>query len=291
MTQILRAQPAALRVTFPAPPGAVAVDVARLDGTLLRNAALAAVSGNAASIALTPADTALLDTLTASFTSATIGTLTARVEIVGAVLFTVAEARAFDKLQLASAGEYGDEAIEEARERITDQFQRICGIAFVPRYRYSTIAGEDWYTWSLPDQPIIAIRAVGTRAPGASTYVAYTPDQLAALESDLATGIVTRGSMYYGTSLYSELRLPSLTLRVGYEYGYAEPPPAIKRAALIVAANQLVTSNISERTMSFSDQNGQTFRYATPGIGRSYFGLPQVDAVLAQYRETQAGIV
>jgi len=292
MTMSLIATPATLSVTYPAPPGAVTVTVTTLDGVAVYTNAVATVAGNVASYTLTLLDTAQLNTLIGVFTSQSLGNLTARVELVGATLFEVADARAFDKRQLANATNFPDAAILAARTLITERFERICKVSFVPRYRFRAISGADWFEFQLPDQPITAIRSIATRAPGASAYVPYSAAQLAALDSDLATGIVTRGSMYYGTSLYSELRLPSLTVQVGYEYGYAQPPEPIRRAALIAVVNQLVLTNISERTTSWSDPSGAgTFRMATPGMGRnSWFGIPNVDAVLSDYMESTVGI-
>lgn len=292
--QTLRAQPATIAATFPSAPGAVAVDVARLDGTLIRAAAPATVAGNVASVALTATETATLDTLTAAFTSATLGTLTATVEVVGAVLFTVAEARAYqpggNAPPLASSGTYPDSAIEAMRESVTARFERVCKVSFIPRYRLRTITGEDWYTLTLPDQPLIAVRAVATRVPGSPTFVDFTSDQLAALDSDLATGVLSRGGYYGNTGLYTEARLPSLTVRVGYEYGYSQPPQPIKDAALHAAVYLLRRKDIGDRTTSISTEAG-TFRLATAGYGQFQpFGLPEVDAVLADYREVSAGI-
>lgn len=292
MTMGLIATPATLSVTYPAPPGAVTVTVTTIDGVPVYTNAIAAVAGNVASFNLTLLDTAQLNTLIGVFTSQTLGNLRASVEIVGATLFEVADARAFDKRQLADATAFPDAAILAARTLIAERFERICKVSFIPRYRFRAISGADWFEFQLPDQPITAIRSIATRAPGASSYVPYSAAQLAALDSDLATGIVTRGSMYYGTSLYSELRLPSLTVQVGYEYGYAQPPEPVRRAALIAAVSQMTLTNMSERTTSWSDPSGSgTYRLATPGMGqRSWFGIPNVDAVLADYMESTVGI-
>lgn len=297
MQQVLRGAAATISATFDSAPGATTVTVKRQDGTVVATYtdAAATVSGNTASLALTPSDTATLDTLTATWTSASAGTATTLTEIVGAVLFTVAEARAFyvtgNTPPLADSAKYPDDTITQARARITERFERICGVAFVPRYKFTTIAGVDWFSAQLPDRPLQTVRSFETQAPGSSTWTPYTSDQLAALQTDLSAGILTRGSLYYGTSLYTELHLPSLTVRVGYEYGYVYPPEPIRRAALIAVVYELTPTNISERTMSFSDQNGQTYRYATPGKGQnSWYGLPSVDSILADYREAVTGI-
>ena len=295
MQQVLRGAAATISATFDSAPGATTVTVKRQDGTVVATYtdAAATVSGNVASLPLTPADTATLDTLTATWTSTDAGTATTLTEIVGAVLFTVAEARAFQvggSAPLASSATYSDDTITAARARITERFERICGVSFIPRYKYTTIAGVDWFSAQLPDRPLQAVRSFETQAPGSSTWTPYTTDQLAALQTDLSAGILTRGSLYYGTSLYTELHLPSLTVRVGYEYGYVYPPEPIREAALIATVLALKPSDVGDRTTSISSEAG-TFRLATPGYGRnSWFGIPRVDSVLTDYVENVTGI-
>jgi hypothetical protein len=61
---------------------------------------------------------------------------------------------------------------------------------------------------------------------------------------------------------------------VTYTHGYATPPAAIKRAALILAVNDLAGSNISDRATQQTDQNG-TFNLAVPGWrDGQWYGLP-----------------
>ena len=83
---------------------------------------------------------------------------------------------------------------------------------------------------------------------------------------------------------------PSLTVRVGYEYGYVYPPEPIREAALIATVLALKPSDVGDRTTSISSEAG-TFRLATPGYGRnSWFGIPRVDSVLTDYVENVTGI-
>jgi hypothetical protein len=77
-------------------PGTVTVGVTRADGTVLIAAGTATAGSGAAArtYALTIANTALLDTLTVTWTSATKGVRTSTIEVVGGFLFTLSQARA-----------------------------------------------------------------------------------------------------------------------------------------------------------------------------------------------------
>lgn len=291
--RLLVAQPATLSVTYASDPGAVTLTLTRADGTALVTGAATSGAGTTRTYALTAAQTADLDRLTAVWTSPTLGTVTQLVEVLGAHLFTVEQARAFDKKQLASTTAYPDSAIVEARDRITDAFEQLCGLAFVPRYRRVVLDGPAVGhvflgalstapgALLLPDLLVTRVRSVETRSGG--DWTAFTAQ-------DLADVVIEPGGV-----LRRELRggwpLGRAVIRVGYEHGYAAPPLDVQRAALILATNQLVPSNLPERALSQATEVG-TFRLATAGYGRNnWFGIPSVDAVLEQHlrRTPRAG--
>lgn len=288
-----------------ADPGTVTVDIARADGTVLDTGrATAGATTDPRTVVLTPSETAVLDILTLTWhtTIATVAMdFVTTAEIVGAHLFTVAEARAFDKGQLTNPTKYPEAAIEQARARIGDAFARICGVDFVPRYRRATLDGQvpqsQWgYGWAsdpflqlpltngllLPGPRVTALRSVETRVIGQASWVALEGDDLADVIL-LPEGVIyreTRGIWPYGRQ----------NVRVAYEAGYAQPPADIKRAALILLVDQLVTKDISERALSQTTEFG-TFRIATAGERGSYFGLPLVDSVLDLYARERVPVL
>jgi hypothetical protein len=105
MIRIVRGRSAELSYTFyvdgnatdPTPDSA-SVSITRADGSTLTPSASVDNSGvGVVSITLTPAETALLDTLTVTWTATFAGqaqTFVDTVEVAGDVLFTIAEARA-----------------------------------------------------------------------------------------------------------------------------------------------------------------------------------------------------
>src|SRR5690348_8637107 len=107
---------------------AATVTISRANGTVIVTNA-AAPNG---SYVLAAQYTSSLDVLSAVWSYPT-GSITSTVEIIGAVLFSLQSAIEFDQAQL-SAAEYTTAKLKEARERITDAFENICNVSFVPRY-------------------------------------------------------------------------------------------------------------------------------------------------------------
>lgn len=282
-TQILRRTPATIAATFYdgstlADPGVVTATITTATGVALVTAAPTAGTGAAPrTLDLSAIQTTDLDLWAVAWTSPDLGTVETTVEIVGAPLFTLAEARAFDKRQLADPTKFPDEVLAATRSRILDEFERICRTAFVPRFRLLQLDGDGSRGVQVWDTRVTRVRYAAMRYRGQDSYTPLTSDDLGDLFISPGGTVSwdSRGWWWPGSN----------NILIGYEYGYNQPPPGIRRAALILAVSQLVTTNISERTMSFSDPNGQTFRYATPGVGRSYFGLPQVDAELERYAD------
>ena len=286
---VLRANPATVTALFvntagvTVDPGTVLVTVTRLNGTaVVTDAATTSGSGAAArTYTLTSSHTALLDTLTVTFASASLSqSVSETVEVVGALLFTEAEARAFDGGAMSNQSTYTDAAIEEARARITDQFETICGVSFVPRYRLDTFNGLGGAYLLLPRQKVTAIRSVEYRSSGAATWTAYDSDDLADLYIE-PWGELLRESR--GTFLSGRRNI-----RVGYEHGFTTPPYDVKRAALMALKYELVPSNVDPRAISISSEVGSTQLW-TPGIsgrGTAIHPLPEVDRVLKLHSYT-----
>ena len=200
----------------------------------------------------------------------------------GPVLFTVADARAFDRLQLANPTLYPDAVITAAEARILEQFERICMVAFVP-----TTVTDEWYdgsgtTWLwLQHNKLISVTACACY--DADTSVAETFDSSDL--NDLAIYVDGR-IMRRSLGLFPK---GNHNVKITYKYGWAAVPAPITEAALIVCVNSLVAGNISDRATSFSDGN-QTFALSTAGRPNQWFGLPNVDSTLQQYNETLPGI-
>lgn len=283
---VLQSQPATVSVQFtdtagsPANPGTVTVDVANLAGTALVTDAATTGSGTSPRVyTLSSSLTATLDTLALTFDSddASIANVIETVEVIGNHLFTITEARAFDGAAMTSTVTYPTATIAEARARITDQFEAICGVSFVPRYRLDDLNGTGETSLILPRMQITDIRSVSTRDAGGATWTAYDADDLADLYYESWGYLLreTRGTFLSGRK----------NVRIGYEHGYAQVPWDIKRAALMTLRYELVDSNYSDRTISIANEFGST-QFWTPGVsgrGSAIHPLPEVDRILRLY--------
>lgn len=269
-------------------PGVVTVTITNLAGTAIVTAAATTGSGAAArTFTFTTTHTANLDTLTALWTSPTLGVLTSRCEIVGDLLFTETEARAFDGGKLTNTTTYTDAAISAARSRISEDFQQILEYAPYPRYSYVTLYGDGCGNLLLPGLYPTALRSVETRTFGTQTWTAFTSDEL---NDTLVTpwGELVRESLGYFPYGYSNVR-------IGFEHGLAQTPGPLKQAALLVltggTAQSIVRSDIDYRATSMSDGIG-TIRFLTPGLGRGdvWYAEPDVNRILQTYRRAVPGV-
>ncbi len=212
--------------------------------------------------------------LTVTWTRTDTGaTLTDIVDVVGAVLFTEADARGFtvtgSQTPLASATSYPDAVICEARDRITDLFEQYCEVSFIPRSYHLETAGTGGRTLKIPHHKVTQVLNC-TISAVAQTASAIIP-------------LPTERLLHHTTGVFSPPSAADpLNVHVTYEHGYTEPPLDIKRAALLLLLREVVPSDLPDRALSMSTADG-TFRLAAPGEN-SPTGIPTVDEVLNRYR-------
>ncbi|HUZ01683.1 MAG TPA: hypothetical protein VMU89_15145 [Thermomicrobiaceae bacterium] len=284
--RFLAGTPATLSVTFfdgstVVDPGTVTVGVTTANGTALYAAGTATAGTGAAArtLALTTTDTAQLDQLTAVWVSPTEGTVTTYAEIVGQRIFSLSDARAVDRGQLASASDYPDDVLEEVRQRIEDDFEEICGVSFIPRFAFEYYDGRGTQTLMLRKFKEVTVRSIEVRTIGTTTWEAYDTTEMSLTFTDR-----------HGVLLH-ELGVPFWpafqNVRIGVEHGYRQVPLPIRRAALILAASGAVgavASNLPDRATSMQTPEG-SYVLSTPGLRGSYYGIPRVDSVLARFNE------
>lgn len=255
-------------------PGAVTVQITRADGTELVPAGTSAngTGATARAFNLTTVHTALLDNLTATWTSATKGTLTSRVEIVGGFAFSIPEARAIRPLDNATT--YTTARIVEMRTLVEDALERELGYALVPRYALDWLdyfaGGSAWgeiplrpYTTAVRTLTIDGVAATGMtlRRPGTVT----------------PTLRYTTGFARWSDAL------------VGLEHGQPVVEAEATQAALTLAKTWLVSGPVDDRATAASTADGFTYALATPGRGGSIFGVPMVDSFV-QRASLRAGV-
>lgn len=286
---ILQSTASSLTVQFynygaAADPGTVTVAITRADGTTLTPTAGSTATGDGSdprTLALTAAETANLDILNVTWRSGTLGVLRTEVHIIGAFLFTIQEARTFQANKaggapLANAGKYPTDAIENARARITDEFERLAGVSFVPRYHRVTVNGSGTSALRIDDREVTTLRSVESRTTGSGTWTASSGGDVALLLVE-SYGVITSETTTFTSG--------GRNYRIGYEAGFATVPADVKQAALIALADELVESNVSSRAISISDDHGSTqlWTVGLSGRGMAIHRIPYVDAVLRGY--------
>lgn len=263
--RILQGAAATLRYTpmdsdgGPAPAGAdTTVTVLRADGTALVPETATGGTATERTLALTEAQTGLLDHLSAVWTDgAKVGQTS--IEVVGGYYFSAGEARSTDA-SMEDPGKVVHDDLLAARQEVEVEFERICEVAFVPRFARVTLPARSPLV--LPHKRIRRLRSV------VSDGVALSAEAVAGLTYE--AGIVP----YHGGQVTVE-----------YEHGYDAPPADVRRAAITRLRHRVFASRsgIPDRATSFALSEGGTFALSTPGKHRT--GVPDIDAVLERYAE------
>jgi hypothetical protein len=265
--RIVVGRSATLTKTFStAPTGTPTVAVTRSDGAAVT---VGSVSGATTSWSYTiPASSnTLLDTYTETWT-ATIGgtaqTFVDYIEVVGDVIFTIAEFRALGTAYTNTTN-YPDATVADMRTTVEQALEDACAVAFVPRYARETLSGTGNRTLLLKWPRVTAIRDITVGD------TALTASELALLTYTTA-GIVDGYTWTSGTG----------NITVGYEHGYPMPPMRIKRAALLLAKRWITPSAVDDRAINMTNETG-TYAIMQAGVRGHLFDLPEVVAAVDQY--------
>ena len=273
-TQFLRNTRATLSVEFSsgqADGGGITVQVVGANGATVDSGTATQDGTNPALYRYTVAPQAALNRLTVNWHGEWAGVaqeIPTEAEVVGDYLFTVDEMRRFKDKQLADESAYPDEDIREKRDQITDDFQSICSVPFVPRYERDVLDGTGTTRLWLPHKRPLRLLSI------------------------TVAGVALDPAVVAGVAVYPTGRLEATfgwpagrrNIAVEWERGYAAPPEPIKRAARELAHYELVNSEITDRMVTFANDLG-TVRLSTPGV-KNPTGIPIVDATLNRYDES-----
>lgn len=191
-------------------------------------------------------------------------------EIVGGYLFEISALRAEDRA-FADQAKYPTEALRLVRAWVEDVIEgpRAAAVAFVPRSGRLTLGGSDRAALFLPDLELRSVLSL--KIDG----VAWSPAEVATLIVD--DGVVWLGPDSPIRSWPSGVR----NIEIHYTHGFDRAPGAITRAALLLAREYLVKSDIPGRATATSIGD-QLFRITIAGRD-GVTGLPEVDAAIAQF--------
>lgn len=255
--------------------GTMTVGVVRADGTTVLAAGTATSSPSTGkyTVAVTAADTASLDRLTATWTNGTV-TWTTFHEIVGAVYWSEAELRAWDSS--ITAGKYPSATVLARRQTTEQECEQITGRAFVPRFRVVEVdgSGSDELLAGLYD--VRSIRRVAVYPSGDLTGspTVLTAGQRAQVKAMPDGRLVWIGGVW--------------TAGVGNvvvhaEVGWDAPPPDLVVATMIRARAWLNMpgNGLPDRAATYTSPTGESYELLLPSARRT--GIAEVDAVYARW--------
>lgn len=264
---------AAITVDGTPPP---TVTIVGDDGTTIVTDGVATVAAPYVTYALTAAQTAQVNRLTATWSIETTDgqpaeTFVTYHEIVSEFLFNLADVRAYDGGELANTTAYPDLTVQAWRDAITDTFEAITNRAFGGRFAREIHDGDGSALLLTRAMDLRSIRAGATRL--GTSWTALTADQLAAVQ------VYDDGSLYFEGGSWPA---GHKNCRVDLEYGL-KPGPEIAAAGMRILRHMVTSSDIPDRAIMEVSENG-TYQLSVAGRRNAWFGIPDVDAVLARYR-------
>jgi len=268
----------------PADPGTVTIGVTSSDGSTVI-AAATATSGattNPRTKALTVAQTANLDRLTATWTVSGVAVATTNVDIVGGVYASVATIRATDTV-LASVTVDPTATLTRARTAAEQLFESVTGVAWVPRFDVVRLNGTGTSRILLPWPQLRRVRWCRIYSD-ATTYTSLTAGELAAIPADPA-GVAVRTDLGVWPA-------GAANIEIGYEHGYDRPPQDIVDALVktVRRGARRFDNGLPDNATSLQLTDVGSVSLATPGIGSWHTGIPEVDEVLKRRSHRTPGV-
>jgi hypothetical protein len=219
-------------------------------------------------------------------------TWTEDVEICGGYLFEIAELRAFDRAFL-DVDKYPTATLRKVRTWVEDTIEgdNAARVAFVPRGRRVTLSGSSpdlnrgYYPLLYGNDyrelivPNFAVRSLYSASVDGLNLTQTELDGITCLDNILfrSAGIA-----------FPAWPFGKNNIKVHYTHGFDKPVGAIRRAALILAREYLVKSDLPARA-SATTIGDQLFRITIAGRD-GVTGIPDVDAAIAQFGRASAAI-
>lgn len=198
------------------------------------------------------------------------------VEFVGEHLFTVDELRSFRGDDLSNTTNFPTADIVAVRAAITDEFEAIAGVSFVPRYHRETVAGSGGVAQPVEKHRVAAVLqcVISGVTVAASNF-----------ESHPILPVVFRTNGRFASSTTLNPR----NVDIGYRHGYETVPADIRRAAIILARQRLIADlqghGVPDHASSWTDPSGTFQAFAASSKSGRWYGLPAVDIPLARHRD------
>lgn len=260
--------------------GSVSVAVTRLDGTTVESGNATGPTAGVYSYTFGGRD--VLDELVVTW-SATVGGDAIvldqdTIEVVGGFYFGLAEGRDFDAA-LSSTTKYPVSDLIEKRMLVEDEAERICGQAFVPRFRRATVNGTGSTALIMPDPLIRSIRAVTIG------NVTFSPSDAALV------GFSDAGMVYLSQGWITGVPAGKKNVTIEYEHGRDRPSIGMVNAAKLRFKSRLLAKTTqmpdrAERQITVDAQGGSVV-YGSASELKT--GIPEVDAEYARWPSPRPG--
>ena len=253
------------------PGGAVTVDVVGSDGTAIAtDAATTGTGTDPRQYALTRANTATVDQLTATWSLGGVVLGETTIDIIAKPLITKADFIAREPTR----ADVDNEAFRTTRREVTDLLYRECKRAFVPRFSVERIYVDGWSDTLVLRYPNLRRVAWATDEDGnAITVTTVEPNDV---------GMAVLRSTYW----------PCGWITIGYEHGYDSVPEDLRAAVAkhIAADVNDGHSSLPSRASSTTTPFGTTSFVPIAGYGQAITGIPKVDEAYNAHRWDVPGV-
>jgi hypothetical protein len=197
-------------------------------------------------------------------------------------LFSLADARAFDKKQLADAAAYSDAAILAKELEIRRFLERACGVAFVPATYREHVDGTGTDTLYVTKARPLAVTACVIYDSDMVADETFDATDIADLAYYDEGRIVRRSEGYFLKGGKNVL--------VTYLHGHRAVPELIQRAALQILVTELPSTNIPFAASEYEGEMGNVSFGRGDGFNRNWSRLPDVMKAIRMYDASELGI-
>lgn len=207
-----------------------------------------------------------------------------------AVLFSIAEARAYDKAALSSATVYPNDTISAKEIAIRAKFERIIGVSL------TSTTSTEYYDGDGTDTLILSHHNPWAEATPRSvmltsvTVIATDDTETAFTASELADVVKYPDRLVRRSGWFTS---GNRNIKVVYTHGYTAVPDDIKQAALqvllLAPPDGLVPSSAPSYAFEGSEGSINWARIKDPARGR-WYGNELIDATLREHRSIETGL-
>jgi len=197
-------------------------------------------------------------------------------------LFTISEARAFDKGQLASVSDYPDLAINAKELEIRQFLAQAMGADAIPTAHTETHDGDGSDYLVLRWPLVTEVTALSIDGVAVAAEFLNASDYADGMAIDYERGMITRRGGIFAAGWSN--------VDITYTAGYALPPELVKRAALMLAVNELPAQNAPWQAESF-EAGGTSFSWTRgDGYRGNWSGIPDVQRAINLYTRRMPGV-